>query len=403
MKDDELFEKLRKIKPKQIDTAPYDERIKQKIEMRFQRAKRRRNTFKKLSFALSILIALSFIIMPFLYGKSEKISLLRGGDIVPHTENTKISFDKKTKQAGLDIAPHTANIKRTVKIINNVQYPFAYDKDTETIWFIGKKNNLYTVFYMKLSDKKANALSPAVENPTNVKGDIKILNDKVYAGINNYLYIIDKKTHEVSVMQLGKERYATKNAPHPIQAILPLAPTKIIVSRANACGIIFYDPVSSQSNEYKLPLNIESPFEMLAKNSNEVYFVTHFTDARFIDTKEGVSGILNPRNRHIVLLDNMPVAHIFYADGLFAESRNTLLKIDIKNKVFHKIDIKTGNDARYIEEENAIYIISDIGIYKYVPKTNTLYMLKDVSTEYKGVLGVIEKGSTLFLVAPNKK
>ena len=251
---------------------------------------------------------------------------------------------------------------------------------------------------MKLSDKKANALSPAVENPMNVKGDIKILNDKIYAGINTYLYIIDKKTHEVSVMQLGKERYATKNAPHPIQAILPLASTKIIVSRANARGIIFYDPVSSYSNEYKLPLNIKSPSEMLAKNSNEVYFTTHFTDA-----KEAVSGILNPRNKHIVLFDNIPVAHIFYADGLFAESCNTLLQIDIKNKVFHKVDIKAGNDARYIEEENAIYIISDIGIYKYVPKTNTLYMLKDVSTEYKGVLGVIEKNSTLFLVVSDKK
>jgi hypothetical protein len=398
MRDEELFEKLRKIKPKQIDTAPYDKRIRQKIEMRFQRAKKRRSIFKKLSFALSILIALSFIIMPFLYGKSEKISLLRGGDIVPHTVNTKISFDKKTRQAGLHITPHTVNTKRTVKIINNVQYPFAYDKDTETIWFIGKKNNLYTVFYMKLSDKKANALSPAVENPTNVKGDIKILDDKIYAGINNYLYIIDKKTHEVSVMQLGKERYATKNAPHPIQAILPLASTKIIVSRANACGIIFYDPVSSKSNEYKLPLNVESPFEMLVKDSNGVYFVTHFTDV-----EEVISGILNPRNRHIVLFDNIPVTHIFYADGLFAESCNTLLQIDIKNKVFHKVDIKAGNDVRYIQGENAIYIISDIGICKYVPKTNTLYGLKDVSTKYKEVLGVIEKDSALFLVTPDKR
>jgi hypothetical protein len=381
MRDDELFEKLRKIKPKQIDTAPYDKRIRQKIEMRFQRAKKRRSTFKKLSFALGILIALSFIIMPFLYGKSEKLSLSRGGDIIPHTVNTK----------------------RTVKIINNVQYPFTYDEDTETIWFIGKKNNLYTVFYMKLSDKKANALSPAVENPTNVKGDIKILDDKIYAGINNYLYIIDKKTHEVSVMQLGKERYATKNAPHPIQAILPLASTKIIVSRANACGIIFYDPVFSRSNEYKLPLNIESPFEMLKKDSNEVYFVTHFTDTKLTDANGTVSGMLNPGNRHIALFDNISVAHIFYADGLFAESRNTLLQIDIKNKVFHKIDIKTGKDACYIQGGNAIYIISDIGIYKYVPKTNTLYVLKDSSIEHKKVSGVIEKDSALFLVTPDKR
>jgi len=134
--------------------------------MRFQRAKRRRVIFRRLSFVSGVLIVLFFaVFMPFIYGRSEEISLSRSVDIIPQ------------------VTP----VEKTIKIIDNVQQPFTYDKETQTIWFIGKVNNLYTVFYTDLSDGKTNMLSPAVDNLTDIKGDIKILDDKVYAGIGDYI------------------------------------------------------------------------------------------------------------------------------------------------------------------------------------------------------------------------
>ncbi len=381
MKDDELIKKLKKIKPKYIDTAPYEDRIRQKIEMRFAKAEKRRVLFRKLSFVSVILLVLFFaVLMPFIYGRSGEISLLRSGDIIPQM----------------------INVEKTIKIIDNVQQPFAYDKETQTIWFIKKINNLYTVFYTDLSDGKINMLSPAVDNLTGIRGDIKILDGKVYAGIGNYLYTINKKTHEVSIIQLGEERYPTKNAPHPIKAILPLTGDKIIISRDNAYGITFYNPISSYSNNYKLPLDIESPFTIVTENNKEAYFITHF-----IKTEKRVSGILNLRNRSVTLFNNISATHIFYIDGVFAEFENALFRIDVKNKVFHKIDIETGKNAHYIEGENGIYIISnsekEISISKYIPETNTLVLFKEFPRECKGVLRIIEKDSTLFLIVPDEK
>lgn len=380
MKNNELVEKLKKIKPKRMDTTPYESRIKQKIEMRFQRSRRKKVIFGRLSFVSGILVVLFFaILMPFIYGKSGEVSLLRSGDIVPQA----------------------ITVEKTVKVIENVRQPFVYDKETRTIWFIGKINNSYAVFYTDLSNGKTHTISPVVDNTTGIKGDIKISNDKVYAGIGDYLYIINKKTYEVSVVQLGKERYPTKNAPHPIKAILPLAGDKILISRDNAYDIIFYNTVSYHSNNYRLPLNIESPFSIEAGNKNEAYFVT-----RFINSGENVLGTINIRNRRVILFDNVPATHIFYTDGVFAEIKNALFKIDAKNKVFHKIDVETGKNTHYIQGEDGIYIISSsekgISISKYVPETNRLILFRGLPSGYKQISGIIEKDSTLFLIVSDK-
>ncbi len=383
MKDDKLIKKLKKIKPKYIDTAPYENRVRQKIEMRFQRAKRRRVIFRRLSFVSGVLIVLFFaVLMPFIYGRSGEISLLRSGDIIPQV----------------------ITVEKTIKIIDNVQQPFTYDKETQTIWFIEETNNLYTVFYTDFSDGKTKMLSPAVNNLTGIKGDIKILDDKVYAGIGDYLYVVNKKTHEVSIIQLSKEKFLIKNYEvYPIKVLLPLTGDKIIVSRDNAYGITFYNPISSHSNNYKLPLDIESPFTIVTRNNKEAYFITHF-----IKTGKIVSGMLNLRNRSVTLFNNISATHIFcYVDGVFAEFENALYRIDVKNKVFHRIDIETGENTHYIEGEDGIYIISNsekgISISKYIPETNTLALFKEFPAECKEILGIIEKDSTLFLIVPNEK
>ncbi len=373
-KNNRITEQFKKVKPNYTDVSPYYGNIKRKIEMRFQKEKKKRIMFRRFSFALGIIAVLLFAIFAsFLYGKSGKISLLRSGDIVPEVATTN----------------------RTIKIINGIEPPFAYDKDTQTIWFIGKDNNSYTVFYRKLSGGNINAISPEVNNSTNVKGDIKVLGDKVYAGIGNYLYVIDKRTHEASVIQLGKEAHSTKNVPHPVKAILSLMPNRIIISRDNTSGITFYNPISSYGNEYNLPLGIESPSEMLSGNSSEVYFITHF-----INTGNTVSGVFNLRKRSIVLFDKIPVTKIFYANGLFAESGGSLLEIDPKNKVFHKINFKTGENTYYVQGDNAIYAISGNNISKYVPETNTLYLFKTTFISHGKISGIIENGSTLYLVVP---
>jgi len=382
MKDDELIEKLKKIKPKYIDTTPYENRVRQKIEMRFQRARRKRVIFRRLSFVSGVLVVLFFaILMPFIYGRSGEISLLRSGDIIPQV----------------------ITVEKTIKIIDNVQQPFVYDKETQTIWFIGEINNLYAVFYTDLSGGKTNMLSPAVDNLTGIRGDIKILDDKVYAGIGDYLYVINKKTHEVSIIQLSKEKLPIKNyGVHPIKTLLPLTGDKIIISRDNAYGITFYNPISYHSNNYKLPLDIESPFTIVTDNNKEACFITHF-----IKTGKIVSGMLNLKNRSVILFNNISATHIFYVDGVFTEFENALFRIDVKNKVFHKIDIETGKNAHYIEGEDGIYIISNsekgISISKYIPETNTLALFKEFPAECKEILGIIEKDSTLFLIVPNEK
>ncbi len=372
--DNRLTEQLKKIKPNYTDVSPYYGNIKRKIEMRFQEEKRKRIMFRRFSFVSGIIAVLLFAIFAsFLYGKSGKVSLLRSGDIVPEV----------------------ATAKGTVKIINGITPPFAYDKDTQTIWFIGKDNNSYAVLYRKLSGGNTNAISPEVNNSTNVKGDIEVSGDKVYAGIGNYLYVIDKRTHEASVIQLGKETHPTKNAPHPIKDILPILPNRIIISRDNASGITFYDPTSSYGNEYNLPLGIKSPSEMLSGNSSEVYFITHF-----INTGNAISGVFNLRKRSIILFDKIPVTKIFYANGLFAESGGSLLKIGPKNKVFHEINIKTGENTYYVQGDNAIYAISGNDISKYVPETNILYLFKTNFISHEKISGIIENGSTLYLIVP---
>jgi len=217
------------------------------------------------------------------------------------------------------------------------------------------------------------------------------------------IYVVNKKTHEVSIIQLGKEKFPIKNCEvSPIKALLPLTSDKIIISRGNAYGITFYNPISSYSNDYKLPLDIESPFSIVTENNKEAYFVTHF-----IKTGKIVSGMLNLRNRSVTLFNNISVTHLFYVDGVFAEFENALFRIDVKNKVFHKIDIKTGKNAHYIEGKDGIYIISNsekkILISKYIPETNTLALFKEFPVECKEILGIIEKDATLFLIVSDKK
>ena len=360
MDNKEIIEKIKKIKIKEGDIGPRKEKIRRKIILRFEKEKKHRQILRRFVFASLIPIVLILVFIPLTRSRSNFINLKEGEIVIPKIEA---------------FAPEIEHINISIK------GPYVYDEENKLVWFIKKDNNLYSVALYDILNNKVETLSPSVDNMSNINGGIALSQEKVIAGVGDYLYVIDRRTKEVSIIELPEESLPReKKELYPVKAVVSLDKDVVLISRANSKGITELNTTSLKAREIGFPLNIDSP-DAFVKGNNLIYFLTE-------DIRSGkqLVGYLDVKDETVKILKDFWPVSISANKSLFALSKDGFYRIDAENNQISKINADISENAKLLSYGKFIYAVNlegskghnpervnKISVAKYDPDKNILY------------------------------
>ncbi|NCO27686.1 MAG: hypothetical protein COS15_02505 [Caldiserica bacterium CG02_land_8_20_14_3_00_36_38] len=384
MNNKEIIEEIKKIKTKEGDIGPRKEKIRRKIILRFEKEKRHRQILRRFVFACLIPIVLILAFIPLTTSRSNFINLKEGKIVIPKIEA---------------FAPEIEHINTSIK------GPYVYDGENKLVWFIKKDNNLYSVaLYDILNNKKIETLSPSVDNMSNINGGIALSQEKVIAGVGDHLYVIDRRTKEVLIIELPEESLPReKKELYPIKAIVSLNEDFALISRADSKGITEFNATSLRAREIELPSNIDSPAAFV-KGGNLIYFL-----AKDIRSGKQLVGSLDIKSETVKILKDFSPVSISANKSLFALSKDGFYKIDTENNQINKINADIPENAKLVSYGKFIYAVNleeskdhapervnKISVAKYDPDKNILYEGKIITGDNTPFL-LIDGGEPIML------
>ncbi|MGC8979741.1 hypothetical protein [Caldisericum sp.] len=355
------------------------------------------------------IIVITGLIAIILFAFVVAVSMNRKNSVTARTVNFII---EESKISSISLANFDVKDTFTGSPQMDTIFDIYLDKFDNSVWQLGydNANKIYKIHFTNLNTKEEKDLKLKKREADLIAGG-KILSDEhnIYAGIEDTLFIVNKKTWNVKSRKLPIERFKIDEQLVPDKNFvrnnyiidMEKIGNNLAISRNCSTALLFYNLESGDFSTLKLPPSFGTVNELLGIESKDLLFVTNFYSGKKDFTIRNKFGCLNLKTNEFDIFE-LPIDYLFaYKEDVYGVSPSEgLIKLD---KNFKKIESTNINNLNLLSpiipsDMGLWFIGSDITINDFsdevLPVNNTkFYYSADITkpVEYVGLFSPKDK------------